>query len=328
MLTNTFQIVLIKRPTTNGATRGFDFDIEYNYGSVLDGDDGYTADGGSCSSLNTDCRTGVGLVDWDAIGEVADVYELFGDTPGRDLVDYHATSMTGNRLNSDINGRYTFSMVGGAVTGFAVPVMNGSGDTESRPEPEDPLAPVPSDAGLEVGNSLLTSNGDPVEVVIRPTGNRQGLVATAGDLELVFTGQGADGNYLDLDNDGNLILSSQGQVETSGVGFAAESRVKIYAFSDPIFVGMLVTDPTGAFTGTLDIPRSLKPGVHNIQVAGYDPDGNVMILTIGVYITEDGTLLAATGIESVAGFGAASFVLFALGAAAVVVSRRRVLAKR
>lgn len=328
VLTNTFQIVLIKRATPNGATRGFDFDIEYNYGTVLDGDDGYDAPEGSCDEMNSECRTGVGLVDWDAIGEVADVYELFASTPGRDLADYRPTAMTSNRLNSEINGRYTFAMVGGAVNGFAVPVMDGSGDTESRPEPEDPLAPVPGDASLDVGASLLTSDGEPVEVVIQPTGNNQGLVATAGDLEFIFASQGSDGNYFDLDADGNLILSSDGLVETSGIGFAPSSRVKVYAFSEAIFMGMLVTDETGAFTGTLQIPPDLSPGVHNLQVAGYDAEGNVMILTIGVYVTADGSLLAATGFDSFAGFGGLSLVLMGLGIGAVVVSHRRSLATR
>ena len=63
ILTNTFQIVLIKRTTLNGDTRGYDFDIEYNFGAVKDGDDGYSAEGGSCGSMNSDCRTGVGIAD-------------------------------------------------------------------------------------------------------------------------------------------------------------------------------------------------------------------------------------------------------------------------
>lgn len=337
ILTNTFQIVLIKRTTFQGATRGFDFDIEYNYGSVRDGDDGYSAEGGSCSDMSVGCRTGVGLVDWDPIGEVANVYELFGSTPGRDLVDGHTTSMTSNRLNSTINGRYTFRMVGGAVQNFAVPVMDGTGNTVDRPEPEDPLAPVPDQQTQNAGDSALTVNGVDTPVLIDPNNSDDGIVGTAGDLTFTLSGLNPEGLPLNLDTDGNLILNADGLVDTGGEGFAENAPVKVYIFSDPTFLGTLYTDPTGAFSGTLQIPAGIDPGVHNLQVVGYDTDGNVLVFTVGVVIPggNGGTdgyggdgRLAATGIESITGFGAASLVLFVLGTAAVVVSRRRMTANR
>ncbi len=335
VLTNTFQIVLIKRTTFGGETRGYDFDIEYNYGSVRDGDDGYSVAGG-CSDMSVGCRTGVGLVDWDPIGEVANVYELFGSTPGRDLVDGHTTSMTSNRLNSTINGRYTFRMVGGAVQNFAVPVMDGTGNTEDRPEAEDPLAAVPDQQTQNAGDSALTVDGVTTPVVVDPNASDDGIVGTAGDLTFELSGLDAEGLPLPLDTDGNLILNADGLVDTGGEGFAAEAPVKVYIFSDPTFLGTLFTDPTGAFSGTLQIPAGIDPGVHNLQVVGYDTDGNVLVFTVGVVIPGSGgsdgyggdSLLAATGIDSIVGFGTASLVLFALGTAAVVVSRRRMTANR
>jgi hypothetical protein len=337
ILTNTFQIVLVKRTTLNGATRGFDFDIEYNYGAVKDGDDGYSEDGGSCDSLNSECRTGVGLVDWDPIGEVADVYELFASTPSRDLVDGHTTSMTSNRLNSTIDGRYTFRMVGGAVQEFAVPVMDGTGTTEDRPEAEDPLAPVPEQQTQNAGDSALTVDGVTTPIVVNSNGSDDGIVGTAGDLTFEMSGLDPEGLPLPLDSDGNLILNADGLVDTGGEGFAADSPVKVYLFSDPTFLGTLFTDPTGMFSGLLQIPAGIDPGVHNLQVVGYDPDGNVLVFTVGVVVPGAGggtdgfggdSLLAATGIDSITGFGTASLVLFALGTVAVVVSRRRTAVNR
>jgi len=337
ILTNTFQIVLIKRTTPNGVTRGYDFDIEYNFGAVKDGDDGYSAEGGSCDDLNSDCRTGVGIADWDPIGEVADVYELFASTPSRDLVDGHTTSMTSNRLNSTINGRYTFRMVGGSIQEFAVPVMDGTGSTEDRPEAEDPLAPVPDQQTQNAGDSALTVDGVTTAVEIDPNGSEDGIVGPAGDLVFQMSGLDPEGLPLPLDSDGNLVLNADGLVETGGEGFASESPVKVYLFSDPTFLGTLFTDPNGVFSGTLQIPAGIDPGVHNLQVVGYDPDGNVLVFTVGVVVPGAGggtdgfggdSLLAATGIDSITGFGTASLVLFALGTVAVVVSRRRTAVNR
>jgi hypothetical protein len=330
IFTNTFQIVLIKRDTVNGSTRGFDFDIEYNFGSVKDGDDGYDDDSGdSCEYLNSHCRTGVGLVDWDPIGEVADVYELFGSTPSRDLVDGYPTSMTSNRLNSDINGRYTFRMVGGVVQNFSVPVMDGTGNTVDRPESDDPLAPVPEQQTQNAGDSLLTVDGVDTEIEINPNNSVNGIVGTSGGLVFELAGLDSGSQPLDLDSDGNLILNADGLLETGGAGFAANSPVKVYVYSDPTFLGMLFTDPTGAFSGTLQIPEGLDPGVHNIQVVGYDSSGNVLVFTVGVVINRssggtDGyggdSLLAATGFGNAGALATIGAALAIIGA--LIVTRQ------
>jgi hypothetical protein len=334
ILTNTFQIVLVKRTTLNGETRGYDFDIEYNYGAVKDGDDGYSAEGGSCDDLNSECRTGVGLVDWDPIGEVADVYELFASTPSRDLVDGHTTSMTSNRLNSTINGRYTFRMVGGSVQEFAVPVMDGTGSTEDRPEAEDPLAAVPDQQTQNAGDSALTVDGVTTPVVVDPNASDDGIVGTAGDLTFELSGLDAEGLPLPLDTDGNLILNADGLVDTGGEGFSGEAPVKVYIFSNPTFLGTLFTDPTGAFSGTLQIPPGIDPGVHNLQVVGYDTDGNVLVFTVGVVIPGAGgsdgyggdSLLASTGTDLTGTLSTAGFALIVAGA--FMVARRRGFALR
>jgi hypothetical protein len=162
ILTNTFQIVLVKRATPNGAVNGFDFDIEYNYGALMDGEDGYkfgTVED-ECDSQTDECRSGVGLADWDPIAQQADVYELFGSTPSSNLVDWFTSGMTNNRLNSTINGRYTFAMVGGAVQGFATPVMDGTGTTTPRPGVANPLDPVPTAAAAPAAAVLATTGFD------------------------------------------------------------------------------------------------------------------------------------------------------------------------
>jgi LPXTG-motif cell wall-anchored protein len=326
ILTNTFQIVLVKKATVNGDTNGFDFDIEYNYGSMRDGGDGYNCSG----SMTSTCRTGVGLVDWDPIGEVADVYELFPNTPGRDLVDGHATAMTNNSLNSDIKGRYTFEMVGGAVQGFAIPNMDGSGTTESRPEPEDPLAPVPGDQRGNPGDHRLVVNGTNTSISVVPNDSTTGIIGTSGDLVFNLAGLDSTSTPLNLDSDGNLVLDADGLLDTSGEGFAADSPVKVYIYSEPTFLGKLFTDSTGQFTGTLQIPAGLHSGVHNIQVTGYDTNGNVLVFTVGVVVAggiggTDGhggnSLLAATGATGVVGTAALGVLLVAAGV--VFIQRRR-----
>lgn len=299
ILTNTFQIVLIKRSTINGSTRGFDFDIEYNFGAVMDGGDGYSAANANCDPMNSGCRTGVGLADWDPVGEVADVYELFAQTPSRELVDWYSSGMTSNRLNSTINGRYSFSMVGGVVQDFAVPVMDGSGAVVSRPTVASPTDPVPSEAGIDQGQSSLLEDGIAVSVSVTRNQTNNGLIYSAGNFVLTLAGLRDENTPLPLDSNGNLIFKKEGLISTSGVGFAPNSPVKVYAYSNPTYLGVLYTDSFGTFSGSLEIPSELAPGLHNIQVIGYDADNKVKVLTVGVFISETGEVLAITGFNFV-----------------------------
>jgi len=137
----TFQIVLIKRASGDEAS-GFDFDIQYNMGTLTIASDGYKSTRvtrGCDSTRNLDstnaeydtCRWGIGVSNYTAgPPEISDPYELFPDTSTRLLVDDGgATALVRNSLNSDIAGRYEFAMVGGVVQGFSKPSMGNSRST-------------------------------------------------------------------------------------------------------------------------------------------------------------------------------------------------------
>jgi len=132
-LDNTFQIVIIKKATGDD-TVGWDFDIEFNYGHLNDGEGGYSAADPSsdCSEAAGDpnCRWGIGWASFDpgtdpvdTADDTATPFELFASTPVSGLIDGAATSLVTHSLNSAVLGRYTFSMVGGVTQGFSVPAL-------------------------------------------------------------------------------------------------------------------------------------------------------------------------------------------------------------
>jgi len=65
-LENTYQLVLIKLPTADGDTVGYDIDFEFNYGTLTDGEDGYSSEtpADECESLTEDCRWGIGIANY------------------------------------------------------------------------------------------------------------------------------------------------------------------------------------------------------------------------------------------------------------------------
>ncbi|MDO7882646.1 nidogen-like domain-containing protein [Salinibacterium soli] len=157
-LSNTFQIVFIKEATTDGDTVGYDFTIQFNFGTATDPEDGYVVDSEECTDEESeetpvDCyRWGVGWANWD--GTTATPFELFPTTPRGALVDGAATSLTANSLNSSVLGRYTWGMVGGVTVGFAVPQMGGA------PEAAPQLAATGSE------NSVLGIAGIGLAVIL------------------------------------------------------------------------------------------------------------------------------------------------------------------
>jgi LPXTG-motif cell wall-anchored protein len=116
----TFQMILIKRDTPNGATLGYNFDFEFNYATVSDIEDGYSyADPTTnCdyAAQISDCRWGVGPANYSTpgvVGGVATGYEFFNEFEISRLADSGNFALIANSLNSDIPGRYTCAMMDG-----------------------------------------------------------------------------------------------------------------------------------------------------------------------------------------------------------------------
>lgn len=120
----TFQMILIKRDTPNGDTLGYNFDFEFNYGTVTDLEDGYSfADPATACDYAgnlADCRWGVGPANYSTPGVeggVATGYEFFNEFETSRLVDSGNFALVAHSLNSTIPGRYTCAMLDGAAVG-------------------------------------------------------------------------------------------------------------------------------------------------------------------------------------------------------------------
>ncbi|MGA0869845.1 MAG: nidogen-like domain-containing protein, partial [Planctomycetota bacterium] len=97
-LSNTFQIVLIKG-STGDDTAGWDFTIEYNYGTLTDGEDGYDAGDPSsgCSSGEDVCRWGIGWASYHAAIDIASI-SVAGGVATITTAAPHALTGTGSSI--------------------------------------------------------------------------------------------------------------------------------------------------------------------------------------------------------------------------------------
>ncbi|MGY1762746.1 hypothetical protein ACI79G_19430 [Geodermatophilus sp. SYSU D00779] len=90
------------------------------------------------------------------------------------------------------------------------------------------------------------------------------------------------------------------RIEVSGTGYLPNSTVVLVVYSTPQVLGTVVTDGTGAFSTTVQLPAGLPIGPHTLVASGVDPDGNPHDLTSPVAVTA-----SSNGATGTAGAGPA-----------------------
>ena len=381
-LANTFQMVL-RKGSTGDATDGFDVVIEFNYGSLLDDEDGYRASepADSCSAYSSgvptdeidDCRWGVGwanfiqgalaagtpvtvaggvatittatphgvplgvtrsgirleLVDnvdpssggsrlqlngssrrvfaratglttleFDtnksesdlstALGfRIADVYELFADTPMPELVDGGSQALVAGRLNSSVGGRYVFSMVGGVTVGFDVPRLSGL-DAPIQPDILVSTTWVPLPGGALPALAPTVGEWQREDGSVEPLGQSapapRTLRYSAEGIEITFFGSAGSGptNGLIVDPNGEIVCEVC-------LSLAAGQVIEAWMFSEPRLVAAhRVEDlPCQRFAvpvaSPLDGGGPVDVGVHTLQLV-LPTESGVQAVNVGVTV--------------------------------------------
>lgn len=121
-----------------------------------------------------------------------------------------------------------------------------------------------------------------------------------------------------------------GSLPVRGAGFLPHSTVTLVVYSTPTVLGTVVTDATGAFTGTVALPAGLAPGAHSLVAVGVDPAGNPRSLVSALTVAGaapaaragTGSALAYTGAE-VTGTAVAGLAALGLGTVLTLAGRRR-----
>jgi hypothetical protein len=242
---------------------------------------------------------------------------------------------------SSPTGTYPTTCTGGQARWFTITPVNGT-ITVALPTPEEPvttpvpsaptttappappasIAPISPNAGLQAGSSLVTLDGVEVPVVLTREANTVTLTGDGFGMSLIGLDQNQTAGSLDAD--GNLILEAGGYARVAGNGFAPNTDVMVYLFSDPVGLGTVPTDETGSFDALLPVPADTPAGPHTVQANGFTRDGQVRSMNLGVVVPATELRLPATGSGR---HGAVLALLFAtLGTAGLLAGRRRTTA--
>lgn len=200
------------------------------------------------------------------------------------------------------NGGNTYTYLSGTqtFTTSAAPSPSPSGGGGSTPAPSasptptpsastvlPPLTPVASVVVSAPTGPVLLVNGQPQAVTVTPTARDEGLRISGSGFRMTLEGVGSSGQPLGLTPDGALILENDRFARTSGSGFMADTPVRLYLFSEAVYVGDVLTNADGAFNGSVQIPTSVAPGRHTLQANGYTSGGEVRSLSLPVVVKEN-----------------------------------------
>ena len=169
-------------------------------------------------------------------------------------------------------------------------VSNEQSLNQRRPATAPPLA-EPELAVRRPGSALVRvvdANGTPVSgelpITVVPLPRRDGKIVRAPSWDVELQGVEESGAPAPLNASGNLEVVQGRGLATSGRGFAPDSAVGVYLFSEPRTLGTLTTDARGVFSGTVPVPADVPVGVHTAQVSGYTPNGDVLIVSLGIEV--------------------------------------------
>jgi len=145
---------------------------------------------------------------------------------------------------------------------------------------------------LNPAQSFVTRDGIPQQVAVVPNDTRTGYLIEGPDFSLSIGATSVDGDPLEIDSSGSIVMTSSQLATVQGNGYSPSSKLVIWLFSEPVKLGEIQTDSQGNFQGSVAMPSELEIGNHTLQVSGVSSLGEAKSVLMGVVVREPQTALA------------------------------------
>lgn len=149
-----------------------------------------------------------------------------------------------------------------------------------------PLVVRPNGSALVQTPLTVTAyvDGQPVSMALTVRGPNEIAVSGAGfSMQL----RAVDASGAPATGDGaDFVVPRGGRIVSSGIGFAPDTRVDAWAFSEPVFLGSSAVSSGGSFAVDVRIPDLLAVGNHTLQFTGTPTTGTAGAVSIGIVVSE------------------------------------------
>jgi hypothetical protein len=170
---------------------------------------------------------------------------------GRNVVQIVTTNAEGETIVVDM----PFTLTQGEPTPG---VLRSTGET--------PNAPVVGVVATNKGEpEQVTIDSDPTQGSVRVTADAWGF-----DIRVDTTTSSVRGS----ESTTTIAATNTTEVSVSGSGFMADTRVDVWAFSEPTLLGNATVDQDGSVSVTVVVtPQALEVGAHTLQLQAVGEDG-------------------------------------------------------
>jgi hypothetical protein len=157
-----------------------------------------------------------------------------------------------------------------------------------------PLAPVVNAQTTKVlpGSTLVLLGGAPASATSGPTSAGTGVLAGGPGWTLTVGGLLPNGSPAQLGAGAALQVQTGSRVTAAGTGFEPGTQANAYILDPAVTLGTCPVGADGSFACTLDLPTTLLPGNHVLQVNGYTPDQQVRSVSLGLQVTPNPTAVS------------------------------------
>jgi hypothetical protein len=241
----------------------------------------------------------LGYTEIDTAEEVAALNEAMDALDFTPAEETSAVSPIMNEVVSEIVRRFTAAPIDAAAPQAPVTVPSSTTTTIAippttvttppttiKPKPVYPVATVPNGEPVEVapGESTASVGGEQVVPKLIITADNTARIEVGG-LVIEIAPQDA---ALISDGLGTAVRAVRGRyVEVRGNGFAPNSQVDVWIYSDPTLLGTIMTDGVGEFVKTFDIPTEIELGDHTLTLNGLDTNGAELTASVGIVVIDD-----------------------------------------
>jgi flagellar motor protein MotB len=129
--------------------------------------------------------------------------------------------------------------------------------------------PLPLATAPAAGSANLTEESKATEAPAVANSGANGLSLNAQGWSVHISSTNLEGQPSPLDAKSRVVLEGGQYAHAEGFGFLPNTEVHLYIFGAPTLMGILMTDASGNFNGSVPVPAGLSVGEHTLQVAGY-----------------------------------------------------------
>jgi hypothetical protein len=130
--------------------------------------------------------------------------------------------------------------------------------------------------------TIALIDGEPVTLRRELTSASDGIALIGPDFSIQLSLPGGQvGADLSLDFTIGMFA------DLSVTGFAPGQPIYIWLFSEPSELGFVTADENGNYKGKVQIPESMEPGSHTLQVNGVSQSGEIRTVALGVTLNQE-----------------------------------------